>query len=125
MWMDGELVGTFNEMYPDMVWACEAMAKKLALGVRVRRLDPRTYFLYLEDDNGVSVDLQVTRRTAKLCQIEVRVGVWGNKPLSTLVMQTIEAELAARHADNTANDPQTPLPENTPEQRIPEPPPES
>lgn len=96
-WLEGDLVGTFNEMYPDMVWACDAAAEQLALTVRIRRLDPDAFFLYLEDDKGVDIDIQVNKRTERLCQIRVRVGVWGNKPLSALLMNTIERQLAARH----------------------------
>lgn len=96
-WLEGDLVGTYNEMYPDMVWACDAAAAKLALSIRIRRLDPEVFFLYLEDDKGVDVDIQVNRRTARLCQIKIRVGLWGNKPLSALMMSTIEHELERRH----------------------------
>ena len=115
MWISGELVGSFNEMYPDMVWACERMAKRLDLKFRVRRLDPTTYFLYLQDDNGVSLDLRVNRRTSRLCQITVRVGVWGNKPLSTLVLNTIEYELEARHKGEAEDQNDATLPESSPE----------
>lgn len=110
-WLEGDLVGTYNEMYPDMVWACEAAAQRLALSVRVRRLDPEVFFLYLEDDNGVDVDIQVNRRTARLCQIEIRVGVWGNKPLSALMMSTIERELERRQgqANTETVPPATPV----------------
>lgn len=97
-WLEGDLVGTYNEMYPDMVWACDAAAAKLALSIRIRRVDPEVFFLYLEDDKGVDVDIQVNRRTARLCQIRIKVGVWGNKPLSALMMSTIEHELERRRS---------------------------
>jgi hypothetical protein len=95
-WLEGDLVGTYNEMYPDLVWACDGAAEQLALTIRTRRLDPEVFFLYLEDDRGVDVDIQVNRRTARLCQIKIRVGVWGNKPLSALLMYTIERHLVER-----------------------------
>lgn len=105
-WLEGDLLGTYNEMYPDMVWACDAAAQQLALTIRVRRLDPEVFYLYLEDDKGVDVDIQVNRRTARLCQIRIRVGVWGNKPLSALMLNIIERQLAHRHGSS--------IPESTP-----------
>jgi hypothetical protein len=98
-WLEGDLVGTYNEEYPDMVWACDAAAKQLALNVRVRRVDEKSAYMYFEDDDGVDVDITLKRRTSRLCQITIRVGVWGNKPLSSLFLGMVEQQLSARHAD--------------------------
>ena len=98
-WLEGDLVGTYNEEYPDMVWACDAAAKQLALTTRVRRVDEKLSFMYFEDDNGVDIDITLKRRTPRLCQITIRVGMWGNKPLSSLFLGMVEQQLSARHAD--------------------------
>lgn len=97
-WLEGDLVGSYNEEYPDMVWACDAAAKQLALTMRVRRVDEKLAFMYFEDDDGVDVDITLKRRTPRLCQITIRVGVWGNKPLSSLFLGMVEQQLSARHA---------------------------
>lgn len=121
-WFEGDLIGTYNEEYPDMVWACDAAAKQLALTTRVRRVDEKSAYMYFEDDEGVDIDITLKRRTARLCQITIRVGVWGNKPLSSLFLGMVEQQLSARHAEATRSNapkpitpvPETPSSENTP-----------
>lgn len=109
-WLQGDLVGTYNEEYPDMVWACDAAAKQLDLKVRIRRIDPERAYIFLEDDDGVDVDMTLKRRTSRLCQITIRVGVWGNKPLSSLFLSTIEKNLATRHAETLPPESASPSP---------------
>lgn len=104
-WLEGDLVGTYNEEYPDMVWACDAAAKQLALTTRVRRVDDKYAYMYFEDDDGIDIDITLRRRTARLCQITIRVGVWGNKPLSSLFLGMVEQHLSARHAETRKPEP--------------------
>lgn len=103
-WLEGDLVGTYNEEYADMVWACDAAAKQLALTTRVRRVDEELAYMYFEDDDGVDVDITLKRRTSRLCQITIRVGVWGNKPLSSLFLGVIEQQLKERHTEQRTPD---------------------
>lgn len=103
-WLEGDLVGTYNEEYPDMVWACDAAAKKLALTTRVRRVDEKLAYMYFEDDDGVDIDITLKRRTSRLCQITIRVGVWGNKPLSSLFLGVVEQQLHERHTEQRTPD---------------------
>ena len=103
-WLEGDLVGTYNEEYPDMVWACDAAAKQLALTMRVRRVDDSLAYMYFEDDDGVDIDVTLKRRTSRLCQIKIRVGVWGNKPLSSLFLGLVEQQLNQRHAEPRTTD---------------------
>lgn len=107
-WTDGQLVGVYNERFDDVTSAVEAMARDLSLKLRDRRNDGRLYVLMLEDDAGVDFNAIVRRRTDTLTVVTIRVGFWGNKPVSSLVLSQMEKQLGVRRRALEAGSPLPP-----------------
>lgn len=107
-WADGRLLGVYSERYEDVTSAVELMARDLSLKLRDRRDIDGVYYLMLEDDAGVDFNLVVRQRTATLSVVTVRVGFWGNKSVSSLVLSQMEKELEVRRKARDAGNPLPP-----------------
>jgi hypothetical protein len=91
---EGTLETVFAQPFGNVTAAVRAMVAELDLKVRVDR--PQGGFLYLElaDQTGTSMTVRVTRNTASITSVEIRVGTFGNGPYSTALMGKIAERLA-------------------------------
>lgn len=74
--------------------AVRAVVTDLHMTLRYDREDHDVQFLRVEDDRHTEIRFWVTRNTAKITSLEIRVGFWGDQPYSSLLLDQIKLRLA-------------------------------
>lgn len=90
---NGVLESAFESLFDDLVCASERVIT--SSGLLVRRTRPRNGYKYIEtvDKTNTTIVFRIERRTPRIAVVRIRVGTFGNQPLSTLFMRMIEKEL--------------------------------
>lgn len=68
----------------------------LEFTIQADREDRNTRYFRVEDDRGTSIKVWITRNTAKVTTLEIRVTFWGDEPYSSLILDQVKQRVGPR-----------------------------
>ena len=119
----GSLQGTYIATFEDAQRAVRSTAEELLYGFRLHTINTWGETTFLIPRNGDSIRVRITVHTPKVVSIGVRVGLFGDQPVSRMMLAQIEQRLMAPPATEAAPDAK-PEPEPEPTAVIPQPEPQ-
>jgi len=70
--------------------AVRGLIADLEFTIEAEREDKNTRYFRVEDDRGTEIKLWITRNTAKVTTLEIRVTFWGDEPYSSLILDQVK-----------------------------------
>jgi len=68
----------------------------LEFTIQADREDRNTRDFRVEDDRGTSIKVWITRNTAKVTTLEIRVTFWGDEPYSSLILDQVKQRVGTK-----------------------------
>ena len=76
--------------------AVRGLVADLRLTVKAEREEKDARYFRLEDDRGTEIKVWITRNTAKVTTLEIRVTFWGDEPYSSLILDQVKQRVGPR-----------------------------
>ncbi len=70
--------------------AVRGLIADLEFTIEADREDKNTRYFRVEDDRGTEIKIWITRNTAKVTTLEIRVTFWGDEPYSSLILDQVK-----------------------------------
>lgn len=92
----GRLKTAWEAPIETMFDACRATLLNLGYKIEKERQDGDDWFIRSRELDGTSLEIYLTRSSPKVTAVSIRVGSFGNQPLSRLIADSIDRELSTR-----------------------------
>jgi hypothetical protein len=92
-WASGELVKEFTASASDVQRAAVRGLKKLGVSIKEEKHDRLTASIKSKFADGKNISIQISALTEKTTRLKIRVGVFGDKTKSEMVLNSIQEGL--------------------------------